>query len=216
MIRVFLADDHAVLRDGLRRILGDAQDLAVVGEAGDGREVLRRAATEPWDVLVLDLSLVGMSGLEVLRGLRAAGLAVPVLVLTMHVEGPWVERVVQLGAKGFLSKGAAAETVIEAIRAVASGGVYGLATVAASSGADTAGGAHPALSARQLEILIMIGRGMGPKEIAGALDLRATTVSTHLQRIKVALELRTNSELAQYALRSGLVAWDRDPQRSRP
>lgn len=206
MIRVFLVDDHAVLRDGLRRILGDAPDLVVVGETGDGREVLRRAAAEPWDVLVLDLSLVGMSGLEVLRALREMGVAVPVLVLTMHAEGPWVERVFQAGARGFLSKGAAAETVIEAIRAVAGGGTYGLA--AARPSGD---GGHAALSARQLEILMMIGRGLGPKEIAGALDLRATTVSTHLQRIKAALDLRTNSELAQYALRAGLVAWELAP-----
>lgn len=208
MIRVFLADDHAVLRDGLRRLLNDTPDLSVAGETGDGREVLRRATEGAWDVLVLDLSLVGMSGLEVLRGLRALGATAPVLVLTMHAEGPWVERVFDAGAKGFLSKGAAAESVVEAIRALAGGGTYGLAPKDAA-GDDTA--AHASLSARQLEILMMIGRGLGPKEIAGALDLRATTVSTHLQRIKTALDLRTNSELAQYALRSGLVAWEDKP-----
>lgn len=205
MIRVFLADDHAVLRDGLKRILHDAGDIEVVGETGDGREVLRRASTEPWDVLVLDLSLAGRSGLEVLHDLRAAHRAARVLVLTMHAEGPWVERVFQAGALGFLSKGAESEAVVDAIRAVASGRRYGRAAPEASATGATP---HAELSARQMEILVMIGRGKSPKEIAGALDLRASTVSTHLQRIKTALALSTNSELAQYALRAGLVAWE--------
>lgn len=205
MIRVFLADDHAVLRDGLRRLINDAPDLSVAGETGDGREVLRRAGEGAWDVLVLDLSLAGLGGLEVLRGLRAVGATAPVLVLTMHAEGPWVDRVFEAGAKGFLSKGAAAESVLDAVRALGGGGTYGLAPAGPTG---EGGSAHASLSARQLEILIMIGRGLGPKQIAVALDLRATTVSTHLQRIKAALDLRTNSELAQYALRAGLVAWE--------
>ncbi|MFO0651284.1 MAG: response regulator transcription factor [Polyangiales bacterium] len=212
MIRVFLADDHAVLRDGLRRILHDAGDIEVVGETGDGREVLRRAGTEPWDVLVLDLSLAGRSGLEVLHELRATQRAVRVLVLTMHAEGPWVERVFQAGALGFLSKGAASEAVVDAIRAVASGARYGQgAATHPSAPADAS--PHAELSARQLEILVMIGQGKSPKEIAGTLDLRASTVSTHLQRIKTALALSTNSELAQYALRAGLVAWEAEAPR---
>jgi len=210
--RVFLADDHAVLRDGLKRILGDARDLTVVGEAADGREVLRRAVTERWDVLVLDLSLAGLSGLEVLHGLRAARCTTAVLVLTMHTDGPWIERVFQAGARGFLSKGAPSVQVVEAIRAVARGERYGVPDAQVPGAAPAIDAPpHAALSGRQLEILVLIGRGLSPKEVCNALDLRASTVSTHLQRIKTALELRTNSELAQYALRAGLVRWRDEP-----
>jgi two-component system invasion response regulator UvrY len=204
MIRVFLADDHSVLRDGLRRILSDVDDMAVVGETGDGREVLRLVGAGAWDVLVLDLSLVGRSGLEVLHDLRAMGSPTRVLVLSMHAMGSVVDRVFQAGAMGFLSKGEPAATVIEAIRAVASGARFGAGAAAATppSGAERH---HGDLSARQLEILVLVGRGLSPSDIANALDLRASTVSTHLQRIKTALGLRTNGELAQYALRAGLV-----------
>jgi two-component system, NarL family, invasion response regulator UvrY len=204
MIKVFLADDHAILRDGLRRILNDTKDLLVVGEAADGDEVLRRAATESWDLLVLDLSLAGKGGHEVLREVRVLQPGLRVLVLSMHAAGAWVQQVFDEGAAGYLSKGEPAERLLEALRTVAAGGWY------ANAAADgrvtrTQLHAHDALTARQLEILVLVGRGLSPSEIGNRLDLRSSTVSTHLQRIKTTLGLSTNTELARYAARAGLV-----------
>jgi DNA-binding NarL/FixJ family response regulator len=204
MIRVFLADDHAILRDGVRRILNDTHDFTVVGEAADGADVLARAANEQWDVLVLDLSLAGKSGHEVLREVRALQPSLRVLVLSMHAPGAWVRQVFDDGASGYLSKGEPAERLLEAMRVVARGGWYMPESV---PNADTrsATRAHDGLTARQLEILVLVGRGRSPTEICLALDLRSSTVSTHLQRIKTALGLSTNNELARYAVRAGLV-----------
>ncbi len=203
-IRVFLADDHAVLRDGIARLLADTDDLEVVGEASTGEQVLARAANELWDVLVLDLTLAGLDGHHVLRRLQTVQPTVRVLVLSMHAVSAWIDEAFALGATGFLSKGEPAQKLIAAIRRVAAGELVcedGGWSHALSAPTE----AHRTLSRRQLEILLLIAKGLSPSEIADQLNLRASTVSTHLQRLKIALQLSTNSELVKYAMQHGLV-----------
>lgn len=207
MIRVFIADDHAVVRDGLRAVLSATSDLVVVGDAATGEEVLRRAPVEAWDVLVLDLQLADMSGLTVLRRLRPLVPRLGVLVLSMHPEDQYAVHVLQAGASGFLNKGRPAAVLLEAVRTIGAGRRYVTPDLAALllSSAGPHDEPHHALTPRELEILIHVGRGMSTSLIAKTLDLSATTVSTHLARIREKLGLETTGQLAQYALRAGLV-----------
>lgn len=207
MTRVFIADDHAVVRDGLRAVLSATDDLVVVGDAATGEEVLRRAPVEAWDVLVLDLQLADMSGLTVLRRLRPLVPRLGVLVLSMHPEDQYAVHILQAGASGFLNKGRPAAVLLEAVRTIGAGRRYVTPDLAALllSSEGPHDEPHHALTPRELEILIHVGRGMSTSLIAKALDLSATTVSTHLARIKTKLGLETTGQLAQYALRAGLV-----------
>lgn len=208
MIRVFLAEDHAVLRDGLRRILAETGDITVVGDTDDGEEVLRRAEHERWDVVVLDLGLHKLDGAAVLRALRAAHPRLPVLILSMHPEDGFALRLLAAGAAGFVHKARPASVIVEAIRRVARGGRYitpELADRLLEQQGATDEDPVQALTDRQLEILRLIGQGRSPSEVATALGLRASTVSTHLHHIKTRLGARTLGELVQYALRAGLA-----------
>lgn len=207
MIRVFLLDDHAVLREGLRRLLEDTADISVVGEAGTIAETLDRAARERWDVLIADLTLPDGSGLDLVREARALQPRLGVLVLSMHAEDYYATRVLAAGAAGYLTKGRPSRMVLEAVRRIAAGGRYitpELAEVLLDRAVHPERPPHEALSQRQLQVLILVGQGKSPSEIAAALDLRPSTVSSHLQQIKERLALRTIGELAQYTLRNGL------------
>lgn len=208
MIRVFLAEDHAVLRDGLRRILAETGDISVVGDTDDGEEVLRRAALERWDVVVLDLGLRNLDGAAVLRALRSDHPRLPVLILSMHPEDGFALRLLAAGAAGFVHKARPASAIVEAIRKVARGGRYITPELADRLLEQQGAGAEDpvqGLTDRQLEILRLIGQGRSPSEVATALGLRASTVSTHLHHIKTRLGARTLGELVHYALRAGLA-----------
>ncbi len=207
MIRVFIADDHAVLREGLRRILEATGDMVVIGEAGDGEQVLRRAATERWDVLLLDLGLPGASGASVLRELQEIRPRMPVLVLSAQPEDLYALRLLASGAAGYVHKGRPTATIVEAIRRVHAGGRHvspELAALLLTTDFDPKRAPHESLTDRQREILVLVGDGKSPSAIAARLGLRASTVSTHLHQIKTRLGLRTIGELAQYAARAGL------------
>ncbi len=207
MIRVFLAEDHAILREGLRRILAETGDITVVGECDDGEEVLRRAAEERWDVLVLDLGLKKLEGAAVLRALRSSHPRLPVLILSMQPEDGYALRLLTAGAAGFVHKARPPAAVIEAIRKVARGGRYITPELAERLlERDGAGEQDPlsSLTDRQMEVLRLVGRGCSPSEIAAATGLRASTVSTHLHHLKSRLGARTLGELVQYALRAGI------------
>lgn len=208
MIRVFLVDDHAILREGLRRLIDEQPDLAVAGEAGTAAEALRRAASETWDVVLLDLNLPDMSGLHLLRKLLELRPRLRVLCLSMHAEDAYALRILRAGAAGYLTKARPADMLLSAIRKIAGGGRYvteELADRLLVNPQEGAGPPHELLSPRQLDVLLLVGRGRSPSEIAQVLGLRASTVSTHLQQIKQRLGLRTNGELAQYALKEGLI-----------
>lgn len=207
MIRVFVVDDHAVVREGIKRIIHAASDMVLVGEAGSGEEALARAEREAWDVLVLDLTLPDRSGLDVLSRVKALRPKTKVVVLTMHAEDQYAVRVLRAGADGFLTKGRSSEELLDAIRKVATEGKYVTARLAelllSSGGAERA--PHESLSDREMEVLLMLGRGMTPSAVADALEVKPSTVSTHIRNVKDKLGVESLGELVQYAVRAGLV-----------
>lgn len=209
MIRVFLADDHALLREGVRRVLCECGDICVAGEAATGDEVLQRAEQESWDVLLLDLSLPGPSGLDLVRRLLAVRPRLRILILTMHPEDQHALHLLHAGAAGFLTKSsAAAAMLVGAVRTVAAGRRFvspALTELLLCNQLDPARLPHESLSPRQYEILVLLGRCLTPKEIAAQLLLSANTVSSHIHEIKQRLSLQSLSALVRYAIDNGLA-----------
>jgi DNA-binding NarL/FixJ family response regulator len=208
MIRVFLADDHEIVREGVKRLVMRAPDMAAVGEAASGDEVLERAEKETWDVLVLDLSMPGRSGLDVLTRLKQRRPAMRIVVLTMHAEDQYAVRVLRSGADAYLTKGRPASEILDAIRTVAAGGKYitphlGELLLAPRGTGSSAG--HEILTDRELEVLIALAKGASPSAIAESLDVSPSTVSTHLRAIKTKLGLESLASIVQYAIRAGLL-----------
>ncbi len=202
MIDIFLVDDHAVVRDGYRRILEAERDLRVVGEASNGATALSRAAQEHWDVLVLDLELPDLSGQEVLRQVRELRPKLPVLVMSMYQEELFAPRLFQAGARGYLSKERTATDLVTAVRHLHAGRTYLHHDVALRIVNEPA--PVEALSSRELEVLRLLVGGRTSSQIAVALGLSPSTVSTHLHRIKARVGARSLAELVQFALRSGI------------
>ncbi len=208
MIRVLLADDHAVVRTGFRLLLDTAEDVRVIGEADSGEACIARFDELAPDVVVLDLSMPGMGGLEALRRLRARTRDVRVLALSAHDDSMHARRALRQGALGFLSKRTAPETLLEGVRAVADGKRYldpGLAQDVAL--AEIEGGSSPLeqLSEREFEVFIRLARGAAVQRIAAELKLSTSTVGTHLYNIKLKLSATNQAELTLIALRAGLI-----------
>jgi two-component system invasion response regulator UvrY len=209
MIRVLIADDHAVVRQGLRQILGDTPEMVVAGEATTGQEVLDKVRAETWDVVVLDISMPDRSGLDVLKALKAERPKLPVLVLSMYAEDQYAMRVLKAGASGYLAKSSAADELVKAVRKVAVGGRYVSPFLAEKMafeiGADSSKLPHETLSDREFQVLRLIAAGKPVKEIAAELALSAKTVSTYRARLLEKMELRTNAELIHYAIQNHLI-----------
>jgi len=209
MIRVLIADDHAILRSGLKEILMRELPGVVCGEAENARDVIDQVERDSWDLVLLDVTMPGPSGIEVLRDLQRLQPRLPVLVLSMHPENQYGRRVLKAGAAGYMNKDVAADELIKAIRKVLSGGRYVSPTLAerlASELGDTSGRpAHELLSDREFEVLRLIAAGKTVSEIAGTLHLSVTTVSTYRARILEKMELSTTAELMHYGLRNGLI-----------
>jgi DNA-binding NarL/FixJ family response regulator len=209
MIKVLVADDHVVVRRGLRQILAETPDIIVAGEAETTDEVMRLILGETWTAVVLDIKLRGGSGLELLGWIRRERPQLPVLILTVYPEDQYAVRAIKAGAAGFLTKESAPEKLIEAVRKVAGGGRYvspELAEALASLFAgETAGLPHERLSDREFEVMKMLASGKTVSEVALELSLSVKTVSTHRTRILRKMNMRTNAELTQYAVRGGLV-----------
>jgi two-component system invasion response regulator UvrY len=213
MIRVVLVDDHAVVRMGFRMLLqSEGSDIQVVGEAADGEALLKGLAdpAKAWqaDVIVMDLSMPGLGGLETLRRLRAKDPTPPVLVLSAHEDTAHPRRALNAGALGYLSKRSAPETLPEAVRAVAAGKRYLDAQTAqnlALSQLDGAASPFDALSEREFEVFVRLARGRSVAEIAEALSLSPSTVGTHLYNIKQKLAAGNQAELTLLALRWGVI-----------
>lgn len=208
MIRVFLADDHAIVRDGLRRLLEETSGIEVAGESATGRGVLDRVDGGGWDVLVLDLSLEDVGGVEVLRQLRERAPKLPVVVLSMYPEAQYASRILRMGAAAYLSKGRSSRELVDAIRAAAQGRRY--VTPDAAEALLSAGGAderapHERLSERENQVFLLVAEGLSPGDIAAQLNLAPSTVSSHLVHIREKLGVRTNGEVMQYAFRAGLL-----------
>jgi two-component system invasion response regulator UvrY len=203
MTRIAIADDHAIVRKGLRLIIADAPDLTVVGEAGSADELLTLVRSRPIDLVVLDLGLGMRSGLELVKHLRGEFPRMQVLVMSMHREELFAERALRAGASGYVQKDNAPEELLAAVGRVASGGTYVSARVAEKLTSDLMRGRaqeipHERLSDRELEVFRLLGRGMSITEIAQALNLSVKTVSTHRTRILKKTGLKTNADMVEY------------------
>jgi DNA-binding NarL/FixJ family response regulator len=212
MIRLVIADDHAIVREGLKRIVADAPDLRVESEAADGDEVIRLVREREFDVLVLDLSMPGRSGMELIKLVKAERPRLRILVLSMHQEAQYAVRAIKSGASGYLTKESAPAQLVQAIRKVASGGAFISAEVAeqlalgAMPGGEKA--PHEALSDREFEVFRQLVAGVSVTDIAGHLKLSVKTVSTHKANLMQKLGLHNPSELVRYAIRHGLAGED--------
>ena len=209
MLKILIADDHAVVRKGLAKILADAFSDVVYGEAGDAREALDLITRESWDLVMLDVSMPRTNGLELLKQLPP-GLKLPVLVLSIHPESFYAVRALKSGAAGYLNKQSAPEELVRAVRKVLSGGKYvtpALAERLASDlNGDAAGPRHETLSDREYEVMCLLASGKTLKEAAGELSLSPKTISTYRARILEKMHLKTNAQLTWYAVQHGLVA----------
>lgn len=209
-IRVLLADDHNLVRAGVRKILEAQPGVAVVGEVADGAAALEALARTPVDVLVLDLSMPGLDGFAVLRRARALVPALKVLVLSMHADSEFVSRAVREGADGYLLKDSAVNDLVAAIQAVREGRAYHSPQVQRQltdllrGGAPDAGGIG-SLTDRERDVLKRIAEGSSTKEIAAVLDISARTVETHRANLMRKLDVRSVAQLVRLAIREGLV-----------
>jgi DNA-binding NarL/FixJ family response regulator len=205
MIRVLLADDHQIVRDGLRGILAAQADVEVAGEAADGDQALALVRANDYDVAVLDLSMPGLSGLDLVKRLKLEKPKLRLLVLSMHGEQQYAVRALKAGASGYLTKDSASAQLIGALRKVAAGGVHVSDAAAASLVAGARGAPHAALSDREFEVLRLLVEGLSPTEIGARLHLSVKTVSTHKTRVLDKLGLGGTAELVRYALEHKLV-----------
>jgi DNA-binding NarL/FixJ family response regulator len=209
MINILIADDHAVVRRGLKEIVAEQPDMQVLGEAQNVQEVFQLLRQREWDVVVLDLNMPGGSGLDVLRDLKDVRPDLPVLILTVHPEDQFAIRVLKAGAAGYLTKESAPEQLVQAIRKAHAGGRYVSPTLAEqmAEALDSGGDhlPHEGLSDREYQVLCLIGAGKTMTEIADHLQLSVKTVSTYRTRLLEKMRLSTNAELMHYVLSKGLV-----------
>ena len=210
MIRIVIADDHAIVREGLKRIVESADDMEVSGEAADGTEVMQRVRGLDFDVLVLDLSMPGRSGMELIKLVHAEKPQLRILVLSMHQELQYAVRAIKCGARGYLTKESAPAQLVQALRKIAAGGAYITAEVAeqlalAAMPGGPATAPHASLSDREFEVFRLIAQGISVTEIAARLTLSVKTVSTHKANLMHKMGLHNPSELIRYAIRHGLA-----------
>ena len=210
MIRVLLADDHAIVRAGLKEILADTGDMTVAGEAGSGPEVLALVRARDYDVVVLDMSMPGRSGIELIKQLKSEKPKMRILVLSMHSEAQYAVRAVKAGASGYLTKDSATDQLVAAIRRIAAGGAYFSSETAqrlvldsaASGGSDLP---HTRLSNREFEVFRQIVAGRSVSDIAQGLNLSVKTISTHKARILEKMGMASQADLVRYAIRHKLL-----------
>ena len=209
MIRVLIADDHTLFREGLKKIIAGTSDIAVAGEASNGNEVLARLKEDSFDVLVLDISMPGKDGLEVLKEVRTRYQRLPVLMLSMFSEEQYATRVLKAGASGYLTKESAPDVLITAVRKAARGERYVSPTLAeklaSSLTDDLRKQPHERLSDREYQIMRLIASGKRMKEIAHLLSLGPTTISTYRARILEKMGMASNAELTLYASQNNLL-----------
>lgn len=212
MIRVLLADDHAMVRAGLKELLSATGEIEVTGEATNGHEVLAAAREGAFDVLVLDMSMPGRSGIELIKIVKAEHPNLRMLVLSMHSEKQYAVRAVKAGASGYLTKESAPAELVAAIRRVAGGGSYitpeTVERLVLDSRDRSNGPVHARLSDREFEVFRMIVAGRTVTDIATELNLSVKTISTHKSRILEKMELSSQAELVRYAYQNGLLDAD--------
>ena len=209
MIRIVVADDHTIVREGLKQLLSAAPDLSVIGEAQNGHEVIERVRALDFEVLLLDMSMPGKSGIELIKQVRAEKPKLRILVLSMHEEEQYAVRAIRAGAAGYLTKDSASAQLVSAIRKVAGGGAFITESVAQqlalSAMPQTEGPPHAALSDREFQVFRELVAGKAVSEIAAELNLSVKTVSTHKARIMQKMNMSNPAELIRYALRHRLI-----------
>lgn len=209
MIRVLIADDHTLMREGLKQILAGSGDMMVAGEAGNGLQVMAMLRSDEWDILLLDMSMPGRSGVELIKEIKSEKPRLPILVLSMHKEDEYAVRTIRAGAAGYLCKDSASQLLLDAIRKVTAGGRF----ISPEIASDLAFGLimqddrppHTLLSDREFQIFRLIAAGGGSTEIAQGLNLSVKTVSTHKTRILQKMQMSNATELIRYALKHSLI-----------
>jgi two-component system invasion response regulator UvrY len=209
MTRILLADDHTIVREGLKQILGRTDDLQVCGEAANGSEVIDRVRADEYDVIILDISMPGRSGLDLVRQLRSEKPRLPVLILTMHAEEQYAVRAFRAGVAGYLTKDSASAELVSAVRKVAGGGRYISPSMAErlafDLGHEITAVPHTLLSDREFEVFRLIVAGESISAIANRLHLSVKTVSTHKTRILEKMQMKSAAELIRYSIKNQLA-----------
>jgi len=209
MIRILIVDDHTIVREGLKQIISDISGMEVTDEATNGNEALSKLRKGGFEVVLLDISMPGKSGLETLKEIRMEDQAIPVLILTMHPEEQYAVRVLKAGASGYLTKESASEELITAIRKVTNGGKYISSSLAEKLAfrleIDTEKPLHETLSDREYQVLCKISSGNTISEIAEEMSLSVKTISTYRSRILEKMVMKSNAELTYYAIKNQLV-----------
>lgn len=209
MLRTLIADDHAIVREGLKKILTDSPDIVVAAEAADGHQALSIVRSQHLDVAVLDISMPGRNGLEVLKIIKNEYPRLPVLMLSIYPEDQYAIRALKAGASGYLTKESAPSQLVAAIRKVAQGSNYVTPTLAEKMAfglhLDTSKSLHETLSDREFDVLRMLASGLMTSQIAEQLNISAKTVSTYRSRMLEKMKMSSNSELTSYAIKHGLV-----------
>jgi DNA-binding NarL/FixJ family response regulator len=210
MIRIMIADDHTIVRRGLKQILSDQGDMGVIAEAKAGVEVVPLVRKISLDVLVLDISMPGRGGLEILKDVKEERPHLPVLVLSMHPEDQYAVRALRLGASGYLTKEAVPEELVKAIRKIAAGGRYITPSLAEklAVAVGTPGGrpVHESLSEREYQVMQMLAAGKSVSEIAEELSLSVKTISTYRSRLLEKMCMKTNADVIRYAIQNQLTS----------
>jgi len=209
MIKILIADDHAIVREGLKQIVSETTDIAIEGEAINGQQVLELIRTNKWDVILLDIAMPGRGGIDTLKQLKIEKPALPVLVLSMYPEEQYAVRALKAGASGYLTKESAPEELIEAIRKVSNGGKYISSSLSEKLAITVGEGIekplHEKLSDREYQVVLMIASGKTANEIADELSLSIKTISTNRARALKKMGMKNNAELTYYVIKQGLI-----------
>jgi DNA-binding NarL/FixJ family response regulator len=209
LIKILIADDHAIVREGLKQIVADTSDMVVAGEAVNGQEVLEQVRKEDWDLILLDISMPGRGGIETLKELKNEKPKLPVLILSTHPEEQYAVRALKAGAAGYLTKESAPEELIEALRKVSQGRKYISAALAESLATHVEVNSekplHETLSDREYQVMLMLASGKTVKEIANNLSLSVKTISTNRVRALRKMGMKNNSQMTYYAIKHDLV-----------
>jgi two-component system invasion response regulator UvrY len=208
VLRILIADDHPVVRQGLRQILAESGDMTVVGEASNGQEVLSEISQKDYDVVVLDITMPGRNGLDILKDIKHVKPQLPVLILSFHPEEQYALRSLKAGASGYLTKESAATELVVAIRKIAVGGKYVTLSLSESIAFYLDAkeeSPHETLSDREYEVMCLIASGKSVTTVADELSLSVKTISTHRSRILAKMKMGSNTDLARYCLQHSLV-----------
>jgi DNA-binding NarL/FixJ family response regulator len=209
MINILIADDHAIVRQGLKQIIADQRDMHVGGEAHNGQEALELILNKKWDVAVIDISMPGRGGLDILKEIKNERPKLPVLVLSMHPEDQYALRALRAGAAGYITKESAPDQLVTAIRKILTGRKYVSESLAQKMADEIGGGSerplHEQLSDRELQVLCKIASGKTVSEIGNELSLSVKTISTYRARLLEKMKMKNNAELTHYAISSKLV-----------